>query len=253
MGLGLRRRARQLGLDKLYAAGLRAAHRGDRVHCPCCGSSFRRFKAFKAPDRICWTCGSLERHRLVAHYFDDHPELTTPGMSILHIAPEEALARRLRAIPGAEYVGGDLTAQFGPVPIDVTAMQFADASFDAVLCNHVLEHVPDDRKAMAEIRRVLKPTGWALLLVPDVHADVTDEEPTISDPDEQLRRFGQDDHVRRYGWDYLTRLEEAGLHVDVIRSETLLPEETIERDRLRKFGEIEPLFFARPAPVLSQG
>lgn len=247
----LRRLARRLRVRRLLNAGMAAAMRGRRVRCPCCGSRFRHFKAHRRePDRICWRCGSAERHRLVTHYFDAHPELVRPGMSILHIAPEEALARRLRRIPGVRYVGGDLHAQYGPMRIDVTDMQFEDASFDAVLCSHVLEHVPDDRRAMAEIQRVLKPSGWALLLVPEVHADVTEEEPTIADPEEQQRRFGQDDHVRRYGWDYVTRLEAAGLTVEVIRLETLLSEETIERERLRKFGEIEPVFVARPSPAL---
>jgi SAM-dependent methyltransferase len=248
----LRRLARLLRVRRMLDAGMTAAMRGDRVHCPCCGSSFRQFKAHAGvPDRICWMCGSAERHRLVTHYLDAHAELMRPGMSILHIAPERALSRRLCRIPDVRYIGGDLHAEYGTVPIDVTDIQFKDAMFDAVLCSHVLEHVPDDRKAMAEIRRVLKPSGWALLLVPYVHDEVTDEEPTIADPEEQLRRFGQVDHVRRYGWDYVSRLEEAGFSVEVIRSDTLLSEETIERERLRKHGEVEPIFIARPSPALA--
>jgi SAM-dependent methyltransferase len=191
----------------------------------------------------------VERHRLLMHHFDAHPELLRPGMSILHIAPAGAIARHLRRIPGVTYIGGDLTAEYGPERIDVTDLRFEDAMFDAVLCVHVLEHVPDDRRAMREIRRVLKPSGWALLLVPNVDGEVTDEEPTIADPEEQLRRFGQTDHVRRYGWDFVTRLEEAGLEVEVIRSENLLSEEIIRRDRLRSFGRVPPIFIARPAPV----
>jgi SAM-dependent methyltransferase len=239
-------------LRQLLDACMAAAMRGERVRCPCCGSSFRHFKSHAGvPDRLCWTCGSAERHRLVTHYFDAHPELLRSGMSILHIAPERALARRLHRIPDVRYIGGDLHAEYGNVSIDVTDIQFKDAMFDAVLCSHVLEHVPDDRRAMAEIRRVLKPAGWALLLVPDVHDEVTDEEPTIADPEEQLRRFGQCDHVRRYGWDYVSRLEQAGFSVDVIRMESLLSEETIERERLRKHGEVEPIFIARASSVVA--
>jgi SAM-dependent methyltransferase len=247
----LRSLARRIGLRRVVDAGMGAVLRGHRVHCPCCGSSFRRSSGRRGPNRVCWTCGSVERHRVLMHHFAAHPELLRPGMSILHIAPERAIARRLRQIPDVRYVGGDLTAECGPERIDVTDLRFEDATFDAVVCSHVLEHVPDDRKAMSEIRRVLKPTGWALLPVPDVRGDVTDEDPTIADPEEQLRRFGQADHVRHYGWDYVTRLEETGLEVEVISAEELLSETTIRRDRLRSFGRVPPIFIARPAPAVS--
>ncbi len=193
----------------------------------------------------------MERHRSVWLELDRHPEMLTPGAAILHVAPERVLGNRLRAIPDAEYHGGDLTAEFGPERIDVTDLQFPDASIDILVCNHVLEHVPDDRKAMAEIRRVLKPNGWALLLVPDLEGDsasqTTDEDPTISDPAERLRWFGQDDHVRRYGWDYLDRLREAGLEPEVVRPETEFGAAAVERYRLAKRGAVEPLVFCRPA------
>jgi SAM-dependent methyltransferase len=184
----------------------------------------------------------MERHRSVWLYLDRHPDMTRPGMRILHVAPERGLGRRLRTLPQVSYVGGDLTAEFGPEHIDVTQLQFEPASFDAILCSHVLEHVPDDRQAMRELARVLKPGGWALLQVPDVAAEVTDEDPSITDPDERLHRFGQHDHVRRYGWDYVDRLQDAGFSVVVERPETDLPEALVERYRLRKYGEVEPIF-----------
>ena len=218
---------------------------GRAVQCPCCGSRFRRFKDAHGADRACWRCGSLERHRSLALYLDRHPELLWPGMSILHVAPEGVLRDRLAAVEGARYVSGDLTAEFGPEEIDVTDLRFEDASFDLVVCNHVLEHVPDDRRAMREIARVLRPGGAAILLVPDVEAAVTDEDPSITDPEERVRRFGQDDHVRRYGWDYVDRLRHAGLRVDVERPETLLSDAVVVRHRLRKFGAVEPIFLAR--------
>lgn len=193
----------------------------------------------------------MERHRSVWLQLDRRPEMLTRGAVVLHVAPERVLGNRLRSIPGAEYHGGDLTAEFGPERIDVTDLQFPDQSFDILVCNHVLEHVPDDRKAMAEIHRVLKPDGWALLLVPELEGDsvseTTDEDPTITDPAERLRRFGQDDHVRRYGWDYLVRLREAGLEPEVIRPESEFGVEAVERYRLAKRGAVEPLVFCRPA------
>jgi SAM-dependent methyltransferase len=223
----------------------RLAMTGLRVQCPCCGSRFRRFKAMHGPDRACWSCGSLERHRSLALFLDRRPELLWPGMSILHVAPEPVLRDRLTAVEGVRYVSGDLTAEFGPEEIDVTELQYDDDSFDLVICNHVLEHVPDDRRAMREIARVLRPGGAAILLVPDVSAPETDEEPSITDPIERVRRFGQDDHVRRYGWDYVDRLRETGLLVDVELPETVVGEKLVARYRLRKFGEVEPLFLAR--------
>ncbi len=165
-------------------------------------------------------------------------------MDILHIAPERALRPRLEYV-AASYVAGDLEGEFGELRIDVTRLSFADASFDAVICNHVLEHVADDRSAMDELRRVLRRPGWAILLVPDVAAPTTVEDPTLEDPEERRRRFGQADHVRRYGWDYLTRLAEAGFAPDVIRMDAELTSDAVERYRLRKFGEIEPIFFCR--------
>ena len=165
-------------------------------------------------------------------------------MSILHVAPEPSLSQLLRAIPNVEYVGGDITRQYGPERIDVTNLEFADGRFDATVCNHVLEHVPEDTTAMREICRALKPGGWAILQVPDVWANQTDEDPNITAADARAR-FGQADHVRQYGWDYVDRLRAAGFEVQVSRGEGIFTPKMIERYRLRKFGEIEPIFFAR--------
>jgi SAM-dependent methyltransferase len=223
---------------------------GDRgARCPCCGLLVKRFAPLNEPDRSCWVCKSLERHRAVKLYFGDHPELVRSGMKVLHVAPEKALRMIFTSIPGVEYQSGDLFADLGPETLDVTDLSFPDASFDAVICNHVLEHVPDDRKAMRELRRVLRPGGWALLLVPDLewNTALTDEEPLINDPAEQERRFGQHDHVRRYGWDYVERLEEAGFEVDVVRQEQEFSPQQMRRYRLARGGFPEPLFFGRTA------
>jgi len=114
-----------------------------------------------------------------------------------------------------------------------------------VMCNHVLEHVPDDRKAMRELRRVLRPNGWAILLVPDVHAEATVEDPTITDPAERLRLFGQADHVRRYGRDYLQRLADAGFAPQAIDMGRELTDALVARHRLQKYDQIEQIFLCR--------
>jgi SAM-dependent methyltransferase len=222
----------------------RLLHSGRRVQCPCCGSQYRDLAAFRGPDRACWHCGSLERDRLLWLFFDRNPSLLTPGLRVLHVAPEAPLRPRVQRIAGS-YVCGDLTGTFGDQILDVTSLQFCDDAFDAVICNHVLEHVPDDRAAMRELRRVLAPGGWAILLVPDVESEHTIEDPSITDATERLRRFGQEDHVRRYGRDYLDRLVDAGFSPRMIDMTGVLPERLIVHHRLQKFSKLEPIFLCR--------
>jgi SAM-dependent methyltransferase len=222
----------------------RLRHRGDRVRCPCCGSEYRELAPLNGPNRMCWQCGSLERDRLLWLFFDRHPSLLRGGMSILHVAPEESLRPRLERVAG-RYICGDLDGAAGEHIIDITNLPFADGSFDAVVCNHVLEHVPDDRAAMRELRRVVRTGGWAILLVPDVELELTIEDPSVTDPRERLRRFGQEDHVRRYGLDYLDRLRAAGFSTDAIDLSNELPLDIIGRHRLRKFGALERIFLCR--------
>jgi predicted SAM-dependent methyltransferase len=132
---------------------------------------------------------------------------------MLHVAPEKCLAERFREILGDNYITADKSRP-AMVKMDVTNIQYSDQSFDAIYCSHVLEHVQNDRKAMREFYRVLKENGWAILLVP-ITADKTFEDPSIVDPEERLKAFGQRDHVRRYGPDYVDRLREAGFNVEV--------------------------------------
>jgi SAM-dependent methyltransferase len=219
-------------------------HRGRRVQCPCCGSLYEEFAPLRGPDRICWHCGSLERDRLLWLFFDRNPSLLAPGLRILHVAPEACLRPRLERI-AADYVCGDSTGTFGDELLDVTRLRFPAGAFDAVICNHVLEHVPDDRTAMRELRRVLAPDGWAILLVPDVESARTVEDPSVTDAGERLRRFGQEDHVRRYSRDYLDRLLAAGFTPQMIDLTGDLPDGMIVQHRLLKFGKLEPIFLCR--------
>jgi ubiquinone/menaquinone biosynthesis C-methylase UbiE len=131
---------------------------------------------------------------------------------MLHIAPEPCLGPRISSCKGVEYVSGDLESGRAMTVVDVTNIQFADCSFDVIYCSHVLEHVPDDAKAMSEFVRVLRPNGWAILQVP-IFGERTDEDSSVVDPDERHRRFGQWDHVRSYGRDYRDRLGNAGFVV----------------------------------------
>ena len=126
------------------------------------------------------------------------------------------------------YITADLVSPLAKVKMDVHAIPFADCTFDALMCNHVLEHVADDKKALGELYRVLKPRGWAIMQVPfiDPVPEKTQEDPSIQSPKDRLKYYGQEDHVRKYGWDYPQRLREAGFQVledDFVK--TLSPEE----------------------------
>jgi SAM-dependent methyltransferase len=168
------------------------------------------------PNARCPRCQSLERHRLLWLYIQQRTDLLTAKLSVLHFAPEYFFQRKFSALPNLRYVAADLNPTMGMVRMDVTEIPCADASFDVVLCNHVLEHIPDDRRAMREILRILKPGGWAILQTPfEPERENTYEDPSIVSPDERKRAFGQEDHVRVYGRDYQGRLEESGFLVTV--------------------------------------
>jgi SAM-dependent methyltransferase len=212
------------------------ARRGDRVHCPCCDGDFDRFVRHRGrPHAKCPRCGALERHRLLWLYLTQRTDLLSRPLSLLHFAPEHAYRRRLSRMPGLRYVTADLDSPLAMHRCDIMDQPFADGSFDAVLCSHVLEHVEDDRRALAEIRRVLRPNGWAILMSPiDRRRDSTFEDAAIATPEERHRAFGQSDHVRLYGRDFAERVAATGF---AVRTETYLErldEETIARLGLRR-------------------
>ncbi len=201
--------------------------RGNEVHCPCCEGSFIAFLPFGVDGRkrahaLCPACGSLERHRLMWLFIQERTPLLKQRQRLLHVAPEPFYFGRLSKDPLVDYVAGDKFAPgysypAGTIDLDVTSIAFPDNSFDAVICSHVLEHVPDDALGMRELLRVLRPGGWAIIDVP-MNKDLahTDEDITITDPKERERRFGQHDHFRLYGLDLRDRLAQAGFEVDVV-------------------------------------
>jgi SAM-dependent methyltransferase len=198
---------------------------GDAVRCPVCGDSFERFGAFHGrPDARCPGCGALERHRLLWLYLSTRTDLFTRPQQVLHIAPEPFLRPLLQATHGNGYVYGDVADP--QHRLDVTALPAADRTFDVILCSHVFEHVPDDHAAVAELRRVLRPGGWAILDAPvDDRRASTDEDLSVTSSRERRRRFGQWDHVRVYGRDYPDLLRSGGFEVVVD------PFDAAERDR----------------------
>lgn len=199
-----------------------------RRYCPVCGrysGAFLEFGRKRRPDARCPCCGSLERHRLVWRYFERRTDLFD-GRSkrVLHVAPETCFAPVFTRVFGDGYVTADWSRPGAMMRMDVCAMPYPDGAFDVAYCGDVLEHVGDDRRAMREFHRVLAADGWAVLLVP-VTVSHTVEDPSVTDPNERRRRFGQEDHVRRYGPDFVDRLRQAGFAVSCVR-----PEEFLERD-----------------------
>lgn len=134
---------------------------------------------------------------------------------MLHIAPELCFMDRFESLENLEYITGDIESPLAKVKMDIHDIPFEENTFDVLFCNHVLEHVDDDIKALNEIKRVLKTGGWAILQVPFFHPlpDVTYEDKSIVDPKDREKAFGQDDHVRMYGKDYTQRLASTGLEV----------------------------------------
>ncbi|MFO7615679.1 MAG: methyltransferase domain-containing protein [Bacteroidales bacterium] len=190
---------------------------GNRVSCPVCSRSFSRMLPYGVvprPNVLCPSCLSLERHRLIWLYLIRVPGILTFPVKLLHVAPEQCFHGRFRKMGHIDYVTADLESPLAEYHFDLHSIPFDSDTFDLVLCNHVLEHVEDDRRVMGEILRVLSPGGLAILQVPqDPGLEVTYEDPGITDPREREKHFGQKDHLRLYGKDYPVRLREAGFNV----------------------------------------
>jgi SAM-dependent methyltransferase len=201
--------------------------RGTRFFCPLCEKGFKSFLPAgidNRPNALCPNCGSLERHRLLwltlLKLWSDGT-LKKSG-KLLHIAPERPLARKFQKL--FDYLSADIDERIAMVKMNITDIQFPDETFDVIICNHVLEHISDDKKALSELLRVLKKGGWASIQVP-VSGDNTFEDNTITDPKERERLFGQSDHVRTYGKDFHARLTSAGFTVSIYYKDKIIDPE----------------------------
>ncbi len=188
------------------------------VECPLCRGAFAAFlPAGRREGVVCPGCGSRERHRASWLFLEERPDLLAGAESLLHFAPESYLRDRLAATTGLRYITADVVPGRGDLPLDLTDLKLPDAAFGAVLCSHVLEHVPDDRRAMRELYRILRPGGWALVMVPlDIRLKSTYEDPSITDPEGRLKAFLQFDHVRLYAPDIAGRLRDVGFRVEEV-------------------------------------
>lgn len=215
------------------------AYKGRGRECPICGAHYRKFMPYGYTDAgsrenaLCPSCLSLERHRLLWLWLQKHSDLFDTRPRILHIAPEVCLMRRFRKLYkdcAEEYITADLESPLADLKMDIQAIPLADQSVDVIFCNHILEHVADDRLAMREMYRVMRDGGWGIMLSPvDLSLDKTFEDDSITDPEERTRIFGQYDHRRNYGRDYADRLREAGFEVEEVDyATTFSPEERLK-------------------------
>lgn len=195
-------------------------HGGSGRECPVCEVELASFAPYnERHGAICPNCRSLERHRLLWLYVARETPVLTEPTRCLHMAPEPAIQERLRRHANVDYVSADLNPGWpADVVADVTDLPFEDGRFDLVICNHVLEHVPDDAAAMSEMLRVLRPGGTALMLHPlDETRQSTFEDASVTSAREREELFGQRDHVRVYGSDFYDRLAEGGFEVERVR------------------------------------
>ncbi len=221
-------------------------YRGNRYTDPINGKSYRRFlpygyaqirKNVLSPGTL-----SLERHRLMWLYLQQTDFFTKP-YKVLHIAPEQAFYKRLKKQKNLNYITTDLQSPLADIKADITDLPFSDNEFDIIFCNHVLEHIPDDHKAMQELYRIMKPGGWGIFQIPiDMNRAVTFQDDSITDPKERTRIFGQYDHVRIYGRDYFDKLAAVGFKVKQVNITKQMNETETDRFRLNK-DEILPVVY----------
>lgn len=228
--------------------GLLYIGRGRR--CPICGTRRRRFLPYgyvtSREDALCPRCLALERHRMIWLWLQRNTSLFTERPTLLHIAPEVSLMRHFKRLyRGTErYITADLESPLADKHFDVQDIPMVDRSIDVIICNHLLEHVEDDGRAMAELYRIMRPGGWGIMLVPEDRSRATTfEDDTITDREERTRLFGQYDHRRVYGRDYDERLKRVGFEVERIPFVTQLSDE--ER-RVYSVGSDDLVIVRRP-------
>lgn len=225
------------------------ALKGDKFTDPIDGKSFKSFLPYgyetQRNNVLSPSTLSLERHRLLWLYLNDQTDFFTSKdkKKVLHFAPEQAFYKLFRNQKNLDYTTTDLFSPLADVKADICDLPFMDNQYDVILCNHVLEHIPDDTKAMQELYRVLKPGGMAILQIPqDLKREVTFADDTITDQKERAKIFGQYDHVRIYGRDYFDKLRTIGFTVVEEDYTSKIEPELVKKYCLAK-GEIIPVCF----------
>jgi SAM-dependent methyltransferase len=223
--------------------------KGDTFTDPIDGKSFKMFLPYGYGNQrnnvLSPSTLSLERHRLLWLYLNNETDFFTSKIkkNVLHFAPEQAFYKRFRNQKNIVYTTTDLFSPLADVKADICNLPFENNQYDVILCNHVLEHIPDDTKAMQELFRVLKPGGMAILQIPqDLNREQTFADDTITDQKERAKLFGQYDHVRVYGRDYFDKLRSIGFRVVEEDYTHKIAPQLVEKYCLAK-GEVIPVCF----------
>ena len=232
-------------LSYLARPVLAFALRGNTFTDPIDGKSFSAFLPYgygkQRNNVLSPSTLSLERHRLLWLYLKNETDFFSAPKKVLHFAPEQAFYNRFKKQKNLDYTTTDLLSPLADVKADICNLPFADDSYDVILCNHVLEHIPDDKKAMQELFRVLKPGGLGIFQIPqDLSRETTFEDDSITDQKKRAEIFGQYDHVRVYGRDYFDKLRAIGFIVKEEDYTSKLPPELVQKYCLAP-GEIIPV------------
>ena len=220
--------------------------KGNKYTDPIDNKSFRKFLPYgyevQRQNVLSPSTLSLERHRLLWLYLTNETNFFTSKKKVLHMAPEQCFLTRFRKLDH-DYVTADIDSPIADVTADIINLPFNDNSFDVIFCNHVLEHVQDDTRAMKELFRVMKKGGMGIFQVPqDLNRNVTFEDNSITNPKERAKIFGQYDHVRVYGKDYFDKLRSIGFEVKEVNYSQKLSTEISSKYRLME-GELLPVVF----------
>lgn len=230
-------------LSFFFRPFIKAFYKGNRFIDPIDGSSYRTFLPYGydqlRKNALCPGTLSLERHRYLWLYLQQKTDFLPRKLRVLHIAPEQVFYAKFKGFSHWDYTTTDLYSPLADVKADICALPFEDNYYDLILCNHVLEHIPDDKKAMTELYRVLKKGGTLIAQVPlNEKSQTTFEDDRITDPKERTRIFGQYDHVRVYGLDYYDRLNEVGFRALPVDFLAELTQEDREKYALPKSEKI---------------
>ena len=224
---------------------LKVLMQGNKFTDPIDGSTFRAFLPYgynKIRNNVLSpSTYSLERHRLLWLYLKNETSFFKAKLKVLHFAPESALMNQFKKLKNLSYDTVDLNSPIADIKADICDLPFLDNSYDFILCNHVLEHIIDDNKAMKELYRVLKKNGIGIFQVPmDYNRNTTFEDFSVTNKKERNKLFGQYDHVRIYGLDFFDRLQKAGFSVERCEYTSKLSKEDIIKFCLPK-KEIIPI------------
>ena len=215
---------------------LRIIFRGKKYTDPIDDSNYSKFLSYGyktvRKNALCPGTLSLERHRLLWLYLDRETNFLSSNLKVLHVAPEQVFYKKFKKLKNWEYFTFDLNSPIADIKGDLISTNFKDEYFDLIICNHVLEHIEDDKSALDEMYRILKYNGISILQVPiNVKRENTFEDLSIKSKIQREKYFGQYDHVRVYGLDFKDRVEQAGFKVEMINYS-----KKISQDLVIKYG-----------------